>query len=172
MARILYGHPSRTSGRYHIFTDLDFWDARLILKDMIMPRRNFGSNPNGDEFPTQIIGPELSRAQRKRVEDRLKKAIPSPPRHVIVRSIVAHGIFEFDPSRYVPVHWTLSRILFFITKRLPLNQSALNSPHRTVRVREVDGMIRIERIQRNGKFDPVIKTRKQANAIRFGPSCF
>lgn len=172
MARIIYGHPSRGSLHYHIFTDLDFWDARRILKDIVRPKRNFGTHPDGDEFPTQIMGMEWSPNEKKEVEARLKRAIPSPPRHIIVQSIVKYGFFEFDPIRYTPTRWSKSRILFFITKRLPMNQSALNSPHRTVRVSEVDGMIRIERIQRDEKFDPVIQTRKQAMDHRFGPSCF
>jgi hypothetical protein len=71
MARIIHCHPGRTAYGYHIFTDLDFWDARSIVGDLAIVRRNFGDEPPGDEFPTQVVAQEITRSVRGRVEERL-----------------------------------------------------------------------------------------------------
>ena len=63
MARIIYLHPRQSNYDYHIFTDLDFWDARRILKDLVTVKRIFGEWPPGDEFPTQIVAIGAQRAQ-------------------------------------------------------------------------------------------------------------
>ncbi len=102
MAHIIHCHPTQTAYEYHIYTDLDFWDARKILKELAVVKRNFGQEPSGDEYPTQVVGNDLPRSVRAEIEKRLRKAIVSPPRHVIVRSILSERFFEFDPSVYYP----------------------------------------------------------------------
>ena len=172
MTRIIYSHPTKTRYDYHIYTDLDFWDAFRILKGLAEARRNFGLEPPGDEFPTQVGGLNLSASARNKIERRLSKAVVSPPRHVIVRAMVQDGRFEFDPSRYYPERWTRSQMLHFTLCRLPLEQASLNTPHKRVRLSWVDGKIRVERVQRRAKYDPVIGTRQEARRRRFVPSCF
>jgi hypothetical protein len=172
MARIVHCHPSQTEYDYHIYTDLDFWDARKILSDLAVVRRNFGEQPPGDEFPTQVVGTGLSRPTRARIEKRLGRAIPSPPRHVLVRSVLMNEFYEFDPTLFYPARWTPSRMLHFTIRRLPLEQSGLSSPFRTVRLQWVEGKIRIERVPRDVKYDPPITSRKEALRRRNVPSCF
>jgi hypothetical protein len=60
----------------------------------------------------------------------------------------------------------------FTYRRLPLDSAILNSPYRTVHVSWKDGKIRIERVQRDKKHDPVIQTKQQALRRRNAPSCF
>ena len=172
MPRIIYSHPAKTRYDYHIYTDLDFWDTFKILKGLAEVRRNFGREPPGDEFPTQVSGIDLNAYERSRIERRLSKAIVSPPRHVIVQSIIQDGSFEFDPGRYYPERWTKSQMLHFTLRRLPLEQAPLSTPHKTVRLFWVEGKIRVERVQRETKYDPVIRTRQEARRRRFVPSCF
>jgi hypothetical protein len=172
MARIIYCHPSQSKYDYHIFTDLDFWDARRLLKDLVTVKRNFGEWPLGDEFPTQIVASDLSRKTIKAVERRLARAIVSPARHVIVRSMVFQGFFEFDPNRYYPARWSDQLKMHFTYRRLPLDQSALCNMYQTVRLDWVNGMIRIERVQRTEKYAPVIRTDKDAWRYSNKPSCF
>ena len=172
MARIIYCHPSQTTYGYHIFTDLDFWDARRILKDLVTVRRNFGKQVTGDELPTQIAADYLARSTIREIEKRLKKAVVSPPRHVIVRSMVFDGWFEFDPFKYYPDRWSRSRMLYFTYHRLPLNQGALSNPYQTVQLAWVDDRIRVTRVQREEKSDPVIRTHKEAREALQVPSCF
>jgi len=172
MARILYCHPSQTRYGYHIFTDLDFWDARRVLGGLAVVKRNFAKNPPGDEFPTQVVAPFLDRADRETIARRLERSIVSPPRHVIVNSILSKGYFEFDPAAYFPAHWSSSLMLHFTYRRLPLRQPALNSPYRKVRLWWNKGKIRVESILRDGKSDPVIRTKKDSQGRRFAPSCF
>jgi hypothetical protein len=172
MAKIIHCHPSTATNDYHIFTDLDFWDARLILKDLATVKRNFGNDPPGNEYPTQVVGDDLSRSSKAVIEKRLKKAIVSPPRHVLVDGILQEGYFEFDPLHYYPRRWSQERMFNFTYRRLPLNSAILNSPYRTVRVSWTDGKIRIERIPREKKFDPVIETKQQSLRRRNVPSCF
>lgn len=172
MARIIYCHPSQTRYAYHIFTNLDFWDARRILKDLVTVRRNFGKQITGDELPTQIAADYLSRSTIRKIEQRLKKAVPSPPRHVIVRSMVFHGWFEFDPFKYYPRRWSRSRMLHFTYHRLPLRQGALSNPYQKVDVVWVGDLIRVTRVQREEKYDPVIKTHREAREALQVPSCF
>ena len=172
MVKIIHCHPSKATNDYHIYTDLDFWDARLILKDLATVKRNFGTDPPGDEYPTQVVGDDLSRASKAMIEKRLKKAIVSPPRHVLVDGILKEGYFEFDPLHYYPKRWSRERMFNFTYRRLPLNSAILNSPYRTVRVSWRDEKIRIERIPREKKYDPVIETKQQALRRRNVPSCF
>ena len=172
MTRIIYRHPAQTRYDYHIYTDLDFWDAFRILKGLAEVRRNFGREPPGDEFPTQVLGIDPGASARRRIEHRLGKAVVSPPRHVIVRAMVQEGRFEFDPTSYYPERWTRSQMLHFTFRRLPLEQAALSTPHKKVRLSWADGKIRVERVQRRARYDPVIGTRYEARRRKFVPSCF
>jgi hypothetical protein len=172
MARMVYCHPGRTVYEFHLFTDLDFWDARRILKDLALVTRNFGADPPGNEVPTQVVADGLSKATKAKIEIRLKKAIVSPPLHVIADAIIEKGYFEFDPFGYYPSRWTPQRMVHFTYHRLPLDSPFFNSPFKTVRVSWVDGKIRIERVQREKKFDPVIGSRKEALRRMRIPSCF
>ncbi|MFH1487473.1 MAG: hypothetical protein ABII06_01080 [Pseudomonadota bacterium] len=172
MARMIYCHPGRTEYPYHIYTDLDFWDARRIIRDLALVKRNFGPHPSGDQFPVQIVGSGLTRRTEKEIEKRLGKAIVAPPRHVIINGIISEGRFAFDPGRYYPAHWTPSRMLRFTYFRLPLDQSVLNSPYNTVRLYWVKANICVEAVKRDKKHDPAIRTRKEAMRRLRAPSCF
>ena len=172
MARIIYCHPGRTTYAYHIYTDLDFWDTRRIIKDLALVKRNFGPNPSGDEFPTQVVGTGLTGTLQREIEKRLLKAITSPPRHVVINAILREGLFEFDPARYYPEHWTPSRKLRFTCFRLPMNQSVLNSPYKKAKLSWLDGKIRVEPVKREQKHDPMIRTKKEAARRLMVPSCF
>jgi hypothetical protein len=172
MAHVIHCHPSQTTYAYHIYTDLDFWDARKILKELALVKRNFGQEPSGDEYPTQVVGNDLPRSVRSEIEKRLRKAVVSPPRHVIVRSILAEGFFEFDPSVHYPARWSPSRMLHFTCARLPLDQPSLNSVFKTIRLSWVDKKIRVEQIQRTDKYDPVIASKKEARRRQRVPGCF
>ncbi len=172
MVRILRLHPSLTRSQYHIYTTLDFWDARKLLKDLAEVRRNFGKYVPGDEFPTQVSADGVSPKMIQEIEKRLRRAIPSPPRHVIARSMVFDGCFVFDPKEYYPDHWTKSRMIHFTYHRIPLGQSALSSPYRTVELSWMGEKIRIERVQRENKQEEVVKTREDARRRLLAPSCF
>jgi hypothetical protein len=172
MVRIIYCHPRQTRHDYHIFVDLDFWDARRLLKDLAVVKRNFGKHPDGDEFPTQIVADSISRSVIAEIEKRLRKAIISPPRHVIVRSMILNGHFEFDPLRYYPARWSKNLMMHFTYHRLPLQQSALSTPFQTVRLSWVENRIRVDKIQREEMIDPVIRTPRQARERLAVPSCF
>jgi hypothetical protein len=174
MARIIYSHPSQTYYDYHIYTDLDFWDARRLLKDVSFctVKRNFGTQPPGDEFPTQVVGKEVASFIIRKIEKRLRKAISSPPRHIIARSLVFDGSFEFDPLRYYPERWDRSRMIHFTYHRLALEQGVLSSPYQTVELSWVGNKMRIARVQREKKHDPVIRTLKEAKRHSIIPSCF
>jgi hypothetical protein len=172
MARMIHCHPSRTTYEFHVFTDLDFWDARRILRDIAVVKRNFGTDPPGNEFPTQVVANGLTRTLKAKIEGRLERAIVSPPRHVIVDGIIEKGYFEFDPLDYYPNRWPPERMFHFTYRRLPLESAFFNSPFKTVRVSWVEGKIRIERVQREKKFDPVIESREEALRRLRIPSCF
>lgn len=172
MARIIYRHPKQRNYDYHVFTDLDFWDARRILKDLVTVKRNFGEWPPGDEFPTQIVATGVPRKALKEVEHRLSRAIVSPARHVIVRSMVLQGFFEFNPADYYPERWPKSLKLHFTYHRLPLDQAVLSNSYQVARLSWVNELIRVERVQRTEKFDPVIRTSKEAQRHGRVPSCF
>jgi hypothetical protein len=172
MARIVYCHPSQSKYDYHVYTDLDFWDTRRLLKDLLTVKRNFGQWPPGDEFPTQIVATDLPRRVIKEVERRLARAIVSPPRHVIVRCMVMDGFFEFDPVRYYPEHWSDDLKLHFTNKRLPLDQAVLSNAYQRVQISWNNKMIRVERVQRSEKHQPVIRTTRQALRHAHKPSCF
>jgi hypothetical protein len=172
VARIIHCHPSRTRYDYHVYTDLDFWDARRILKDLAIVKRNFGRDPSGDEFPTQVVGVDLPPSATRKIEKRLKKAVVSPPRHVIVRSMFSEGSVDFDPCEYYPSRWTQSRMLHFTYHRLPLEQSALNTVYQTVTLVWINGKIRVEKVRRKAKYDPVIRSKKEATRRLMVPACF
>jgi hypothetical protein len=172
MARIIYCHPSLTGFDYHVFTDLDFWDARKVLKGLARVKRNFGKHVSGDEFPTQVVGDHIPRSRIKEIERRLTRALVSPARHVIVRSMVYTGFFEFSPERYFPQRWSKTRMMHFTHARLPLKQSALCNPYQTVRLTWVKDKIRIERVQRSEKHDPIIRNARDARRDLHVPSCF
>jgi hypothetical protein len=172
MARIVHCHPGRTAYPYHIFTDLDFWDARKILAGLAIVRRNFGEDPPGSEFPTQVVAEEITKTQRKTIERRLQKALVSPPRHLIVEGILREGFFEFNPNDYYPRRWSRDRMFHFTMHRLPLDNAALNSPYQTVDVTWLGDKIRIEKVKRREKFDPPVRTKRDAaKRIRI-PACF
>jgi hypothetical protein len=172
MARIILCHPGRTAYGYHIFTDLDFWDARRIIKDLAVVKRNFGQDPPGDEFPTQIVAEAINGTHRARIEKRLKRAVVSPPRHVVVNEILTKGHFDFDPLNYYPSRWSKEKMRRFTIHRLPLDNATLNSPYRTVRVTWSEGKIRVERVQRDEKFDPVIRSKQESLRRKRVPGCF
>jgi hypothetical protein len=172
MARIIYRHPSRTGGAYHVYTDLDFWDARCILGDIAVVKRNFEDAPPGDEYPTRVVAKRATLSTTVEIEKRLKKAIASPPRHVIVRAMFADGSFEFDPAKYYPARWSQARMLHFTYHRLPLQQPALTTTYQTVQIGWVNDKIRVERIRRKEKYDPAILDRKAAKRRLRVPSCF
>jgi hypothetical protein len=172
MARILYRHPSQTKHGYHVYTDLDFWDARRILGTLAAVRRNSGEQPSGDEFPTQVVGDDLEKGTTREIEKRLARAIVSPPRHVIVRSMVMEGWFEFDPLTYYPSRWSRKLMMQFTHHRLPLEQSSLCNPHQTVEISWNEGRIRVQRIQRDERHYPTIRTAEEAEQRLRVPSCF
>ena len=172
MARIIYDHPRHGGFGYHIYTDLDFWDARRILKDLVAVRRNFGESPSGRLFPTHValeaVDPETART----IEHRLGKAVASPPRHVVVEEVLERGRFEFDPRAYCPARWSRSRMLRFSAHRLPIHQPPLATPHHEVRLSWSGERVLAERIRRERKHDPVISDAREARRRRFAPSCF
>lgn len=172
MARIVYCHPSQTKYDYHIFTDLDFWDARKVIQDLATVKRNFGRHLPGDDFPTQITADHLPPAVIRRIEKRLRQAIVSPPRHVIVRSMIFDGHYEFDPRIFYPERWSPALMMHFTYRRLPLNQGALNNPHQEVRLAWIGDKIRVDKVQRTQKYDPVIRSAGEARKHMLGPSCF
>ena len=172
MARIIHCHPARTAYDYHVFTDLDFWDARRIIKNLAVVKRNFGEDPPGDEFPTQIVADDLSRLDKAKIEKRLKKAIISPPRHLVVKEILIKEHFDFDPLDYYPRRWSREKMRRFTIHRLPLDNATLNSPYRTVKVTWTDGKIRVERIRRDEKLDPVIRSKEDSLRRMRVPGCF
>jgi hypothetical protein len=172
MAEIIYCHPSQTHYDFHLFTNLDFWDALKILRGLALVKRNFGKDPPGKNFPTQVVGNDISAEGKKDIEYRLKKAVISPARHVVVESVLRHGSFEFNPAKYYPSSWSKSRMMHFTSYRLPLFQSPLSTPHKTVRLYWSGNRIRLEQIQREKKYDPVIRTRKEAIRRLKVPSCF
>lgn len=177
MARIVYCHPRQTHYDYHIFTDLDFWDTRRVLQDLVVEqritvKRNFGKHLDGDEFPTQVVADGLGRTVVKGLETRLAKAIISPPRHVIVRTMIYDGHFEFDPFAYYPKHWRRDQMLRFTHSRLPLQQSALCTQYKTVRVFWVGDRIRVEQVLREKEYNPVIRTLREHRRHFIVPSCF
>jgi hypothetical protein len=140
--------------------------------DLALVKRNFGKDPSGDDYPTQVVGNDLTRTAKGKIEKRLRKAIISPPRHVIVDAILNQGYYEFDPLEYYPRRWTREKMYRFTCHRLPLDSAVLNSPYRTVRVSWTDGKIRVERVRREKKYDPAITTKKQALRRQRVPGCF
>lgn len=172
MARIIYAHPSQTKYAYHIYTDLDFWDARRLLKDLATVRRNFGNSPSGDQFPTQVVVGNAIPSVVRKIESRLRRAVISPPRHVVVRSMVYDGNFTFNPLDYYPQRWSRSRMVHFTYHRLPLQQGSLCNPYQTVKLSWRGDEILVQRVQRQEKYDPIIRNLKEAKAHAMVPSCF
>lgn len=172
MARMVVCHPSQTKHAYHVYTDLDFWDARKILKDIAIVRRNFGSDPSGDVYPTQVIADDASATLVRKIEKRLKRAIVSPPRHVVVHEMILNGTFEFDPQDYYPRRWSRERMMHFTFHRMPLQQSSLSNQYQMVVIDWREGRIRLERVQRDARHNPVIHTAEEARKLLHVPSCF
>ena len=171
MARIIYDLASRGRGFYHIYTELDFWDARGVLRGLAKVKRNFGNSPPGDLYPTQVVVEDLSPRIKGEIEKRLKRSIPSPPRHLIVQSIIFSGKFEFDRRRYYPDKWSPGKVIFFTRKRLPMNQPVINSPYRWVELSVKGNTVTIE--QRKGTRSEAPETaEKRGKREAFGPACF
>ena len=172
MARIIYDLASKGKGLYHIYTDLDFWDARGVLKGLAKVKRNFGNSPPGDKYPTQVVVEDLSSRVKKEIEKRLKRAIPSPPRHLIVQSIIFSGKFEFDWSQYYPDRWSPEKVLFFTRNRLPMNQPVINSPYKWVEI-TIDGkVVTIQQHQGTRPEEQTQPSTKKARTETHGPTCF
>jgi len=170
MARIIHDLKAWGEGRYRLYTDLDFWDTRKILKGLAKVRRNFGRTPPGDQFPTQVVVEEASSHLRREIEARLLRAISSPPRHLIVQSIVLSGRFSFEWRKYYPARWSPSRALFFTKRRLPLNQPVISSRYKWVEVSVVGDMIVIEQRQGIAPQD-ALPVNKRGKPEPWGPSC-
>lgn len=175
MARIIHAFPTRYGYQLHVFTDLDFWDTRKIFRDkldLLSVRRNFGKDLDGDVFPTKIVSNDNSYKLRSLVERRLKKAITSPPRHVVVREMILFGTFCCKPYDYFPKRWSRRLVEQVVWSRLPLEQSALCTPYYTVElIWEGDKLI-VRRLHREKKYDPPIRTLKEARRDRIIPSGF
>jgi len=172
MARIIYCHPAKTRYAFHVYTDLDFWDARKILKDIATVKRNFGQNPPGDEFPTQIVLEQAPPRVMEAVKRRLERAIASPPRHVVVQALLMEDFFEFDTSDYFPPRWSRSQREHFLRFRLPTQHGILNSPYNTYRLDWHGTRVRVVPVKRSTKHDPVIRTRQDAKRHEIVPTCF
>ncbi len=171
MARIIYDLASKGKGLYHIYTDLDFWDARGVLKDLAKVKRNFGKSPPGDQYPTQVVVKDLGSKVKRQIEKRLKRAIPSPPRHLIVRSIIFSGKFEFDRRKYYPDRWSPERVLFFTRKRLPMNQPVINSAYKWVKI-SISGNTVIIQQHQGARQEETQASGKKGKKATFGPVCF
>ncbi len=171
MARIIYDLASRGKGLYHIYTELDFWDAGGLLKGLAKFKRNFGNSPPGDAFPTQVVVEDLSRKVKREIEKRLKRAIPSPPRHLIVQSIIFSGKFAFDRRKYYPDRWSPAQVLFFTQKRLPMNQPAIKSRYKWVELSMHGHTVTIQQHQ-GARPDPAETSGQSSRPETHGPSCF
>ena len=171
MARIIYDLASKGKGLYHIYTDLDFWDSRRLLKGLAKVKRNFGNSPPGDKYPTQVVVEDMSQRVKGEIEKRLKRAIPSPPRHLIVQAIIFSGKFEFDRRQYYPDRWSANRVLFFTRKRLPMNQPVINSEYKWVELSISDNIITIQ--QHQGTRPKATQAgKKSGKQEAYGPTCF
>ena len=172
MARIIYDLASKGKGLYHIYTDLDFWDARGVLKGLAKVKRNFGNSPPGDLYPTQVVVEDLSSRVKKEIEKRLKRAIPSPPRHLIVQSIIYSGKFEFDRRHYYPDRWSREKVLFFTRNRLPMNQPVINSPYKWVELSIKGNKVTIQQRQGARSEEQTQIITRKGKKTAHGPSCF
>jgi hypothetical protein len=171
MARIIYDLASRGKGFYHIYTELDFWDARAVLRGLAKVKRNFGNSPPGDDYPTQVVVEDLSSRVKGAIERRLRRAIPSPPRHLIVQSIIFSGKFAFDRRKYYPDRWSPEQVVFFTRKRLPMNQPVINSRYTWVELSISGNTVTIE--QRKGVRPAALERGgRKDKAEAFGPACF
>lgn len=176
MARIVYSHPRQTRGDfdYHVYTDLDFWDARKILKGVpeCVVKRNYGQQPPGDGFPTQVTARGAGPARIRTIEHRLRKAVPSPPRHLIAKALAFEGEFVFDPLDYYPERWSPGLMARFTHYRLGLHLGVLSTPHRAVEIDWEGRSLRLRRVLREKKHDPVIRNSRDARRHAIVPSCF
>ncbi|MFP3871112.1 MAG: hypothetical protein ACLFVT_09575 [Syntrophobacteria bacterium] len=171
MARIVHDLGSRAKRRYLLYTDLDFWDARRILKGLGRVKRNFGSSPPGDRFPTQVVVEDADSEVKRTIEKRLSRAIASPPRHLIVQSIIYWGRFEFDRRTYCPDRWSAARVLFFVRKRLPLHQPVIRSRYKWVEISLRGNTVAIQ--QHQGVSPEAGETNgEEDQSVRCGPACF
>ena len=171
MARIIYNLASRGEGCYHIYTDLDFWDARTILEGLAKVKRNFGESPPGDQYPTQVVVEDLSLRVKGEIEKRIRRSIPSPPRHLIVQSIIYSSKFEFDRRDYYPDRWSSAKALFFTRKRLPMNQPVISSTYRWVELSIQGNIITIQQYKGNPPKSDETTTRK-SKSEPYGPVCY
>ena len=172
MARIIYDLASKGKGLYHIYTDLDFWDARGVLKGLAKVKRNFGKSPPGDTYPTQVVVEDLSSRVKQEIEKRLRRAIPSPPRHLIVQSIIFSGKFEFDRSQYYPDRWSPEKVIFFTRNRLPMNQPVISSAYKWVEITIDGNVVSIQQRKGNRPEKQTQPVTKKASAESYGPTCF
>ncbi|SMC28789.1 hypothetical protein SAMN02746041_03317 [Desulfacinum hydrothermale DSM 13146] len=172
MARIIYCHPAKTKYAFHVFTDLDFWDARKILQDLASVRRNFGHSPPGNEFPTQVVLEVAPARVQEVLKRRIRRAIAAPPRHVVIEALLMEGVYEFDTSRYFPERWTRSQREHFLRFRLPTQHGLLSSPYNTYRLEWQGTRVRVVPVKRSTKHDPVIRTRREAKRHLMVPTCF
>ena len=171
MARIIYDLASKGKGLYHIYTDLDFWDARAVLKGLAKVKRNFGNSPPGDKYPTQVVVEDLSQRVKREIEKRLKRAIPSPPRHLIVQSVIFSGKFEFDRRQYYPDRWSADRVISFTRKRLPMNQPVISSAYKWVELSIKDNMVTIQQHQ-GVRPEETKPSKRKGKRESYGPACF
>jgi len=109
MAQIIYKQPSRDKHAFHVFTNLDFWDARKVLRGLAVVRRNFGEDPPGWRYPTQVVAEGAGRTSVRAIERRLHRAVPSPPRHVVVEEMLNQPPLE-TPHFEVTLQWDGDRI--------------------------------------------------------------
>ncbi|MGD9337891.1 MAG: hypothetical protein PVF76_11255 [Syntrophobacterales bacterium] len=171
MARIIYDLASKGKGFYHVYTDLDFWDARGVLKGLAKVKRNFGNSPPGDKFPTQVVVEDFSKRIKAEIEKRLKRAIPSPPRHLIVQSIIFSKKFEFDRRNYYPDRWSPAKVLFFTQKRLPINQPVIDSDYKWVELSIQGNTVTIQKHQ-GARPEETKTSSKKGKSKAYGPACF
>jgi hypothetical protein len=171
VARIVYNLTSWGEGWYHIYTDLDFWDARAILRDLAKVKRNFGDSPPGDQYPTQVVVEDLSLRVKGEIEKRIRRSIPSPPRHLIVQSIIYSGKFEFDRRDYYPGRWSPTKALSFTRKRLPMNQPVISSTYKWVELSIRGNIITIQQYKGNPPKAVEAATRKSKSET-YGPVCY
>jgi hypothetical protein len=112
---------------------------------------------------------DFSQGVRAEIEKRLKRAVASPPRHLIVQSIIFSGKFEFDRRKYYPDRWSAARVLFFTRKRLPVNQPVINSRYKWVDLSIENNTVTI--VQRQG-VPPEGTEISEKKSSTYGPACF
>jgi hypothetical protein len=118
-----------------------------------------------------VVVEDMSQKVKAEIEKRLKCAIPSPPRHLIVQAIIFSGKFEFDWRQYYPERWSTDRVLFFTRKRLPMNQPVINSAYKWVQLSISDNIVTIQQHQ-GARPEETQKSGKTQKEKPFGPTCF